>query len=124
MQANRQRDTKPEIALRSALHRRGLRFFAHRRIDNCSVDVVFPRLRIAIFVDGCFWHGCPVHYRPSRRNAAFWTAKVARNQERDRLTDDHLQRSGWLVIRTWEHEDISEAVDRIAKAVMLKRQFN
>jgi DNA mismatch endonuclease, patch repair protein len=119
MRGNRSRDTKPELALRRALHREGLRFHVHRRIEptRTYADIVFPRRRIAVFVDGCFWHGCPRHYRPSTKNAAYWSAKIIRNVTRDRANDVLLKERGWTVVRVWEHEPIDEAVERIAALV-------
>ena len=120
MRGNRSKNTTPEMKLRSMLHRRGLRY----RVDapptpgtRRRADVVFPRERVAVFVDGCFWHGCPEHYRPSTRNIAFWEEKLATNRSRDAQTNEALVAAGWTVIRVWEHEDMSEAADRIEAAV-------
>jgi DNA mismatch endonuclease (patch repair protein) len=120
MKANRSRDTKPELALRSAVHRLGLRY----RVDTPPIqglrrraDLVFTKARVAVFSDGCYWHGCPEHYRAARRNEEFWSDKIIKNQERDRDTDERLLSAGWLVIRVWEHEDPAEAAERVAKAV-------
>src|SRR4051794_37054043 len=108
MGATRRRDTPPELRLRSALHRAGLRF----RVDVAPIagmrsraDVVFARARVAIFVNGCFWHGCPLHATWPRNNAQWWRAKIEANQARDTRVDDALRASGWAVIRVWEHED-------------------
>ena len=120
MRGNRSKNTTPEMKLRSLLHRRGLRY----RVDapptpgtRRRADVVFPRERIAVFVDGCFWHGCSEHYRPSTRNIAFWEEKLETNRARDTQTNETLAAAGWTVIRVWEHEDMSEAADRIEVAV-------
>jgi DNA mismatch endonuclease (patch repair protein) len=116
MRGNRKTDTRPEIALRSALHRRGHRFRKNVRPEpdiNCRVDILFRRTRLVIFVDGCFWHGCPKHGTSPRTNAVYWTPKIARNVERDRANDELLARRGWQVLRTWEHEPPTEAVSRI-----------
>ena len=121
MQANRRRDTAPELALRSALHRAGLRFrvdqplpFDRRR----RADIVFPRQRLAIFVDGCFWHGCPAHYSRPKANASYWRKKVEANVARDRDTDAKMLDLGWAVIRFWEHEDLSEsATETVIRAL-------
>ncbi|WP_410052411.1 very short patch repair endonuclease [Bradyrhizobium sp. SZCCHNS30122] len=97
-------NTKPEKALRSALHGEGLRFRIHRRdIPGCP-DVVFPRLKIAVFVDGCFWHGCPEHQTMPRTNSHFWKQKLQRNRERDRAVTQELEAADWKVLRFWEHE--------------------
>lgn len=120
MRGNRSRNTSPELKLRSLLHQRGLRY----RVDAAPIpntrrraDVVFPRGRVAVFVDGCFWHGCPEHYRPSSKNIEFWQEKLATNRARDTETNEVLTAAGWTVIRVWEHEDPSEAADRIEAAV-------
>ncbi|MEU8379550.1 very short patch repair endonuclease [Streptosporangium sp. NPDC048865] len=120
MKANRNRDTKPELALRSAVHRLGLRY----RVDASPLkglrrraDLVFTKARVAVFSDGCYWHGCPDHYRAARHNNEFWSDKIAKNQARDRDTDVQLLSAGWLVIRIWEHEDPAEAAARIAHVI-------
>ncbi|WP_104435860.1 DNA mismatch endonuclease Vsr [Kineococcus xinjiangensis] len=112
--AIRRKDTKPEIRLRSALHRRGRRFLKDLRLDlpggRVRPDIVFTRHRIAVFVDGCFWHVCPLHGREPTNNEWYWTPKLRRNVERDRRNDDVLSAAGWAVIRVWEHQTIDEAV--------------
>lgn len=120
MQGNRGRDTLPELRLRRLLHRRGLRYL----VDTAPVagvrrraDVVFRGARIAVFVDGCFWHGCEEHLRPAKTNAGYWRAKVEANQRRDRDTDSKLREAGWTPLRVWEHEDVAEAAHRIEKAL-------
>jgi DNA mismatch endonuclease (patch repair protein) len=120
MRANRSRDTKPELALRSATHRLGLRY----RVDTAPLeglrrraDLVFPKAKVAVFSDGCYWHGCPDHHRPAQRNREFWREKITKNRERDQSTDEALTTAGWFVIRVWEHEDPVEAAKRIADAV-------
>lgn len=120
MLANRHRDTSPELALRRALHARGLRFFVDRAPlpgIRRRADILFPRRRVAIYVDGCFWHGCPLHGSQPKANADYWGPKLARNRVRDRETDASLREAGWLVIRVWEHEPADEAADRIATAI-------
>lgn len=116
MQANRGRDTKPEMAVRRAAHAAGLRF----RVDyrpipelNRRADLVFTRAKVAVFVDGCFWHGCPTHHTIAKSNAEFWAQKVTRNRERDAETDRLLGEAGWTVIRAWEHEPADDVVARI-----------
>lgn len=120
-----QRDTAPELALRSELHRRGLRF----RVDRAPVpgirtraDLVFPREKVAIYVDGCFWHGCPDHGTMPKANADFWGPKLARNKERDREIDGALAAEGWTVVRVWEHEDPVAAADRVYPIVRPSRR--
>jgi DNA mismatch endonuclease (patch repair protein) len=118
MQQTRRRDTGPELALRSILHRDGFRFrtdfpVAGRR----RADIAFTRARVAVFVDGCFWHGCPRHGTWPKANAAWWRDKIEANRRRDRETDELLARSGWTVIRVWEHEDPRRAAEEIEEAV-------
>ena len=121
MQANRRADTQPEIRLRSALHRLGLRFRKDALVATSSrrvrVDVLFRRQRLAVFVDGCFWHGCPDHMTWPRANADWWRAKIARNTERDRQITLDLSDAGWTVIRAWEHENPDEVADRVSWAL-------
>ncbi|EGD53291.1 very short patch repair endonuclease [Gordonia neofelifaecis] len=120
MKSNRSRDTGPELRLRSELHRRGLRYFVDRapiKGVRRRADVVFPRKKIAVFVDGCFWHGCPEHFTVAKTNAEYWAAKVEANRARDRDTDRLLIDAGWTVLRVWEHEDVEGAADRIVRAI-------
>jgi len=124
MQANRSRDTAPEKALRSELHRRGLRFFIHRRPAQdlrCTADIVFPSAKVCVFVDGCFWHGCEEHRRLPARNAHYWAPKIANNVARDRRNDAALAQAGWDVIRVWEHEPVPAAADHVASALVTSR---
>jgi DNA mismatch endonuclease (patch repair protein) len=117
MQGNRAADTKPELAIRRELHRRGRRFRKHYRLEagerRCVVDIVFTRARLAVFIDGCRWHCCPEHAREPLTNADYWTAKFARNVARDQANNDALAAGGWHVLRIWEHEDPAEAADRV-----------
>lgn len=106
--------TKPELALRRALHARGLRFRVHRRDLPGTPDVVLSRARIAIFVDGCFWHGCADHGVLPKNNREWWTAKLAATEERDRRKDAALIEAGWLPIHLWEHEPVESMVDHVA----------
>ena len=120
MRANKSRDTRPERAVRSAVHALGLRYrVGIRPIPGVrrTADLVFPRAKVAVFVDGCFWHGCPEHYRPAKRNAEFWTAKIDGNVARDADTDARLKLAGWRVIRAWEHEQPAAAAARIRSVV-------
>jgi DNA mismatch endonuclease (patch repair protein) len=114
------RDTTPELAIRSELHRRGLRF----RVDRAPVpglrsraDIVFGPARVAVYVDGCFWHSCPEHATRPKANAEWWKQKLNRNQERDRETNRVLAEHGWTVIRIWEHENPAAAADRVQAAL-------
>jgi DNA mismatch endonuclease (patch repair protein) len=121
MRAIRRRDTAVEQALRSELHRRGYRF----RVDfpvpvdgrSPRPDLAFTRAKLAVFVDGCFWHGCPEHGGQPKRNTHYWRPKIARNMERDREQGARLVAAGWTVIRIWEHEDTSTAVHRVEEAL-------
>ena len=122
MRSNRRVDTKPEVELRSLLHRRGLRFRKDYLIRLSSgrrvyADVAFTKKKVAVFVDGCFWHSCPEHGTTPKSNQDYWIPKLRENVERDRMNDSMLQRDEWLVIRVWEHIDPSEAASCIFYAV-------
>lgn len=121
----RRRDTRPEIVLRSALHAQGLRYFVDRSPlpqMRGRADLVFPRVRVAVYVHGCFWHGCPEHGTWPRRNAEWWRAKIERNRVRDRATERELQIAGWEVITVWEHDDPEASACRIASVVRARRR--
>jgi DNA mismatch endonuclease (patch repair protein) len=110
------RDTAPELSIRRVLHANGLRYRLHRRpvpTLRRTADIVFSRTRVAVFVDGCFWHCCPEHGTKPKTNAAWWAEKLARNVERDRETDALLSDAGWRVLRIWEHEEPDAAAARI-----------
>lgn len=114
------RDTRPELALRRRLHSRGYRY----RVDHPPLqglrrraDLVFTRKKVAVFVDGCFWHRCPEHYVPPKANAGWWEAKIATNVDRDQDTDARLTAAGWVVLRCWEHESVSSAARRVERAL-------
>ena len=112
MSTARRRDTAPELALRRELHSLGLRYRVTYPVPGQrrrTIDVAFTRLRLAIFVDGCFWHGCPEHGTQPRSNSAWWEQKLAANTARDRDTDRLLVEAGWTVLRFWEHADSGEA---------------
>jgi DNA mismatch endonuclease (patch repair protein) len=122
MKANRGRDTGPEVALRRALHRSGFRFrkdlplvIAGKRVRP---DIVFTRRKVVIFVDGCFWHGCPRHGEVPASNREFWEAKIAGTRLRDIQQSALLNAAGWTVVRIWEHELVDDAVARVVEAVM------
>ncbi len=124
MRRQRTQDTAVESALRRVLHGRGLRYRVHRRpVASLRrvADLVFPKARVAVFVDGCFWHACPQHGTWPKANAAFWRSKIEGNRRRDRDTDAALMEAGWLVVRVWEHEDPEEAADRVAAAINARR---
>ena len=119
MKSQRRRDTAPERTLRSELWRRGLRYRVDFKVvgRRQRVDIVFTRVTVAVLVDGCFWHSCPLHSTAPKANGDWWKAKLAANVERDRETDRALRAQGWLVIRVWEHEPAQTAADRIEAAV-------
>lgn len=121
MQAIRSRDTKPELEVRRALHSLGLRYRVAIQPEpglRRRADIVFTRARVAVFIDGCFWHGCPEHGRLSfNHNADYWPAKIAANVARDANTTKQLRRAGWVVLRFWEHEDTALVVEEIQRAV-------
>ncbi|TCM39652.1 T/G mismatch-specific endonuclease [Kribbella sp. VKM Ac-2568] len=120
MQANRGRDTSPELAIRSLLHARGLRYRVNAPLEfdrRRRADITFPRLQLAIFIDGCYWHGCVEHFQTPKTNMAFWLQKIGANQTRDRHTDGMLRAAGWTVLRFWEHEKPELVADQIAETV-------
>lgn len=126
MSRQRTRDTEPEMLLRRELHRRGLRYRVDAPLPGLPrrrADLLFTRARVAVFVDGCFWHGCPEHKTTPAANGAWWAAKLARNVERDRETDAHLRCLGWIVLRIWEHEDIEHAATDIERVVRCVQGF-
>ena len=109
----RRRDTKPEWLLRRALHARGWRYLVDRPVrgvSRCRPDLLFPRLLVAVFVDGCFWHFCPTHTHLPRANATYWHAKLLANRQRDARHDGDLTRAGWRVVRVWEHDPAEVAL--------------
>ncbi len=118
MRGNRRRDTAPELALRSALYARGWRYRVDFRIDTgagvrARPDVVFTRRRVAIFIDGCFWHGCPVHGSQPAQNRSYWGPKLDANRRRDVAQTRALTDDGWCVIRLWEHEPLIKAIETV-----------
>lgn len=124
MSRQARRDTAPEILLRRELHRRGLRFRVSRRVVTSlrsEADIVFGPARVAVYVDGCFWHSCPLHATNPVANAEWWQAKLNRNRARDRATDEALLAAGWAVVRVWEHENPVEAADRVEAVVATRR---
>lgn len=125
MRRQRRRDTVPELALRRELHRRGLRY----RVEVSPIpgtpfraDVVFGPSRVAVFVDGCFWHGCTEHGVTPKNNREWWLKKLTTNTERDRRVDQLLDTHGWLALRVWEHEDSVLAADRVEQVVAERRR--
>lgn len=115
------RDTSPELAVRRRLHAMGLRFRVHSQpLPDLRrrADVVFTRARVAVFIDGCFWHGCPQHGHLPTANAEWWAWKISRNRTRDQQTDDALMRCGWTVVRAWEHEPPDATAVRVRSLVL------
>lgn len=124
MQAIRSRDTKPEIMIRRLVHAAGLRYrVAARPLPNLrrTADMVFRPAKVAVFIDGCYWHGCPEHYVPPKTNSGYWSEKVVRNVKRDRETDELLTSAGWLVLRFWEHEPSDACAHKITLTVLERR---
>jgi DNA mismatch endonuclease (patch repair protein) len=125
MQVTPRRDTPCELAVRCAVHAMGLRF----RVDwplpgtRRRADLAFVRARVAVFVDGCFWHGCPEHGTWPKANAEWWRNKIVTNVQRDRNTDARLKASGWTVLRFWEHDEASRAAQAIRRAVAIGRRI-
>jgi DNA mismatch endonuclease, patch repair protein len=122
MRANRRTDTKPELALRHALHRLGYRYRKDYRLDldggrRVRPDIAFTARKLAVFVDGCFWHACPEHGSKPRANEWYWGPKLVRNVERDRINDAALILAGWTVVRLWEHVPLEEAVSTVITAL-------
>jgi DNA mismatch endonuclease (patch repair protein) len=125
MRANPGRDTRPERALRSAVHSLGLRYRVNvRPVADVrrTADLVFTKAKVAVFLDGCFWHGCAEHYRPAKgATSGFWNDKITGNRHRDADTDERLRQAGWEVVRVWEHEDPTEAASRVAGRLKERR---
>ena len=115
----RGKNSAAERSLRSTLHAEGLRFRLHRRIEGIAADIVFPGPRVAVFVDGCFWHGCPKHATFPKTNQEYWLPKLAENRGRDLRQTAKIRAAGWRVFRVWEHECLpptARVVERIANA--------
>jgi len=124
MRANRGRDTGPEVAVRSAVHNLGLRYRINTRPEPSlrrTADLVFRPAKVAVFIDGCFWHSCPIHRTRPRANQAYWAEKLDRTTQRDRETTEALRAAGWTVLRFWEHEDPADVAGRIHQTVLDRR---
>lgn len=120
MQRQARADTAPEMAVRRLLHARGHRYRVGWPVPGSrrrTIDVAFVGRRVAVFIDGCFWHSCPIHATSPRANAGWWTSKLSRNRDRDRETDEFLRRAAWTVLRIWEHEEPESAVRRIEEVL-------
>ncbi len=125
MQSVRQKNTSAEYALRRELHARGLRYRIQVPVltkPRRVADVAFSGLRVAVFIDGCFWHGCPQHATWPKQNAEFWRAKILANQQRDHDTDERLRAEDWEVVRAWEHEPPERVATRVATIVAKRRE--
>jgi DNA mismatch endonuclease (patch repair protein) len=126
MSRQRTTGTAPEILLRSELHKMGLRFRVNRRpIPGLrrNADIVFGPARVAVMVDGCFWHSCPIHRTSPKSNAEWWTEKLRKNEIRDKETDERLAAEGWQAVRVWEHEDPRVAARRVETVVRKRRGY-
>lgn len=124
MQLQRSRDTGPELALRRALHAMGLRFRVHRSLLpglRRRADIVFGPAKVVVDVRGCYWHGCPEHYRLATSNEQYWHPKIDGNRARDTETERLLTEAGWAVLVVWEHEETAEAAERVARTVLARR---
>ncbi|RXZ47574.1 very short patch repair endonuclease [Agromyces fucosus] len=120
MQSNKGRDTSIELRVRRILFARGYRYRVNfRPIPSLrrTADIAFTRVRLAVFIDGCFWHGCPEHFIQPKLNSTYWGPKIARNVERDRETNEALIRAGWRVARFWEHEPVDRVVTTIESLI-------
>ncbi|MCF3135138.1 very short patch repair endonuclease [Streptomyces olivochromogenes] len=118
------RDTAPEVAVRRLLHASGLRYRVNVPVPGMprrTIDIVFSKAKIAIFLDGCFWHGCPKHATQPKANAEWWRAKLDKNMARDLETTEHLTTAGWTVLRFWEHESAANVAHCISESVASKR---
>lgn len=120
MQANRGRDTKAELAVRQLVHAAGLRYRVNARPEadlRRTADLLFTRARVAVFIDGCYWHGCPEHFTMPVTNSDYWSTKIGRNRARDLETTVLLEERGWFVLRFWEHESPTWVAARVAELV-------
>ena len=124
MSKQKSRNTRIEVELRKALFAAGLRYRVHRRPVKGvrrEADIVFTSAKVAVFVDGCFWHGCPQHATWPKNNAEFWRTKIETNRRRDLDTDEKLADAGWLAVRVWEHESAADAAARVHEVVLSRR---
>ena len=120
MQTQPRRDTKPEVALRKHLFAHGLRYRVAYPVPGMprrSIDIAFPKAKLAVFVDGCFWHSCPEHGVSPKNSSEWWRSKLEQNQLRDAATTTHLREQGWQVLRVWEHEAPSDVLPVILAVI-------
>ncbi len=125
MQRQARKDTNPELELRKLLYARGLRYRVGLKVPGMprrSIDIAFTSVKVAVFVDGCFWHGCPEHGTWPAANGEWWRNKILKNQARDLDTTQHLFSMGWTVCRVWEHEAPIDAASRVENAVTQLRK--
>ncbi|MCX4400473.1 very short patch repair endonuclease [Streptomyces sp. NBC_01764] len=124
MRRQASKDTGVELAVRRLLHASGMRYRVEYPVPGMPrrrIDVAFPRAKVAVLIDGCFWHGCPQHATQPKANADWWRTKLDRNMARDRETTEQLLAAGWIVLRFWEHEAPEAVAARIAEAVQRRR---
>lgn len=124
MRGNRSRDTRPELLVRRLLHAAGLRYRVSAKPEadlRRAADILFRQARVAVLIDGCYWHGCPDHYIPPKANGVYWSDKVVRNRARDADTNRVLTERGWVVLRFWGHEDLAVVAERIIAVVSARR---
>ncbi|WP_083199237.1 DNA mismatch endonuclease Vsr [Rhizobium sp. AC44/96] len=127
MQRTRGRDNLFEVSIRSQLYAKGFRYRAHYPVPGMkriTCDIALPKLRIAVFLDGCFWHGCDIHPPSVKKNTAFWMEKIERNRARDRRVREHLAEIGWTILRFWEHEAVEAIVRKIVSTIEEYKQRN
>lgn len=120
MVSQRRKDTAAEVQLRRALYRDGWRYRVSYPVPGMprrTIDVAFPSRKVAVFVDGCFWHGCPDHGVAPKHNGTWWRDKLAANRARDRDTTNHLESLGWTVVRVWEHEVSTDGIERVERVL-------
>ncbi|MEV7102903.1 very short patch repair endonuclease [Streptomyces atroolivaceus] len=125
MSRQARRDTAPEVAVRKLLHATGYRYRLNERVPGMSrrtIDIAFTRVKVAVMIDGCFWHGCPEHATQPSANSEWWRQKLDRNMARDIETTEHLTGAGWTVLRFWEHESPRDVVERITTTVNCRRK--
>lgn len=120
MRRFRSRDTKPELEVRRRLHAAGFRYRLHAAVPEHSrrtMDIAFPKQKVAVFIDGCYWHACPAHGKVPTRNSGWWAEKLHRNAARDEETNAALERNGWIVVRAWEHDDPATVAEYVGRVV-------
>ena len=127
MSTLKRKDNEAELAVRRRLHASGYRFRVHYPVPGLrrrTMDIAFTRAKVAVFVDGCFWHGCPDHGTKPTANAEWWSSKLSAHPDRDPDTQAHLERNGWRVVRVWEHETPERAAEWVREALTRQSQSN